>query len=228
MTNDLQDRFIFLSASYPRRQYQDTADSQEIASAVKAFLGAVFHAGGKVVFGGHPSISPLVLMLARECRQKESVRIFQSKAFEADLSEATLRLRDEGYGEISLTNLDPMEFTQSLENPNPEDFPRSLAIMREAMLSRSDTNPAAGVFIGGDTGILKEQTLFSANLPGAPWYAVGGPGGAAREMAEKLIDSNPSPLHKKLATSRNYIALMLEVVRDIKESLSRKTMVAGR
>jgi len=223
----LQDRFVFLSASYPARRYRETADSQEIASAVKACLGAIFHARGKILFGGHPSISPLVLMMAREYGEKGRVLIFQSRVFEAGLSEATLRLCDEGYGKITLTNADPSESPQPGGTPIPENTPLSLRYMREKMLSL-ETNPAAAVFIGGDTGIFAERNLFSAKQPGAPLYAVGCPGGAARDIAQELAAANPTPLHLKLATSRNYIALMLHVVRDIEGHLGRKTLVAAQ
>lgn len=226
MSLHLQDRFVFLSASYPARQYRETADSQEIASAVKAFLGAIFHVRGKILFGGHPSISPLVLMMAREYGEKGRVLIFQSRVFEPGLSEATLRLCEEGYGQIKLTNAHLTESPQPGATPSPENTPLSLGIMREEMLS-SETNPAAAVFIGGDTGISAERNVFSKNQPGAPLYAVGGPGGAAREIAQELAAADPTPIHLKLATSRNYIALMLDVVRDIEGHLGRKTRVAG-
>ena len=212
---DLRNRFVFLSASYPARKYKDLADSQEIASAVKALVKTVFHAHGKIVFGGHPSISPLVLMMAREFGQCGRIEIYQSEVFDETISKATTRLQAEEYGKIIRIPIDVGERARLGANPNPADFPKSLTLMREAMLSQARTNPAAAVFIGGDTGLFEERTLFSVKVQGAPMYPVGAPGGAAREMAEAMRKDNPSELANKLATSRNYLSLMLELVADI-------------
>lgn len=225
MKPDLQDRYVFLSASYPTRRYRDLADSQEIAAAVKALLATVFHANGKILFGGHPSISPLVLMMAREFGERGRICIYQSEVFDGSLSEATLRLRDEGFGDIVSTEADWTERPVP-PNPNPKDFPKSLTIMREQMLSPL-TNPAAAVFIGGDTGLFEEQTLFSVNIQGAPIYAVGAPGGAAREIAQSILDVDPSELRAKLVESRNYLSLMRDVVADIEGHLLAEAAVVG-
>ena len=52
------------------------------------------------------------------------------------------------------------------------------------MLSRNDL--ATAVFIGGMEGILDEYSLFTEIHPGAKVLAVPAPGGAARQLAEKL------------------------------------------
>jgi hypothetical protein len=226
MTRDLQNRFVFLAASYPTREFKELADSQEIASAVKALLAATFHAQGKIVFGGHPSISPLVLMMAREFGRRGSIRIYQSQVFDGSLSEATLRLRDEGFGEIISTDIDFRERPLLSVTPNPKDFPRSLTIMREEMLSQTNTNPAGAVFVGGDTGLFEEQKLFSKQIPWAPAYAVGAPGGAAKGLAEDMAQQDPTELRWKLAKSRNYLSLMRDVIADISGHLGR-TIAAG-
>ena len=226
MTN-LRDRFVFLSASYPARKYKELADSQEIASAVKALVKTVFHAHGKIVFGGHPSISPLVLMMAREFGQRGRIEIYQSEVFDETISEATRRLEAEEYGKIIRTPIEVDEKARLTPNPNPAEFPKSLTLMREAMLSQARTNPAAAVFIGGDTGLFEERTLFSVKVQGSPMYAVGAPGGAARDMAEERRRESPSELTNKLATSRNYLSLMLELVADIEGQFPKTWSASG-
>ena len=61
---------VFLSASFPRadrtRRYFASADPDELTQAIVAAAQTIFFAGASVVFGGHPSISPLIMMLAEE------------------------------------------------------------------------------------------------------------------------------------------------------------------
>ena len=52
------------------------------------------------------------------------------------------------------------------------------------MLSREDLDKA--VFIGGMEGILEEYALFTEFHPKAKILAVPAPGGAARQLAERL------------------------------------------
>jgi SLOG cluster3 family len=66
----------------------------------------------------------------------------------------------------------------------PEDREASLLRMRKKMLSRDDLSEA--VFIGGMEGILEEYTLFTELHPKAKILAVPAPGGAARQLAERL------------------------------------------
>jgi hypothetical protein len=56
--------------------------------------------------------------------------------------------------------------------------------MRKKMLSRDDLVEA--VFIGGMEGIFEEYTLFTELHPKAKILAVPAPGGAARQLAERL------------------------------------------
>src|SRR4051794_32326260 len=77
-------RHFFLSGSIPdpRRdpRYIETADLIAIRESVAA-LAAVIFKRGKLVFGGHPAISPLVLVVARSLKAEEHVRIYQSEFF---------------------------------------------------------------------------------------------------------------------------------------------------
>jgi hypothetical protein len=60
----------------------------------------------------------------------------------------------------------------------------SLLQMRQKMLSRDDLS--AAVFIGGMEGVLEEYRIVSELHPGFTTLAIPAPGGAARELAERI------------------------------------------
>ncbi|MGH8300567.1 MAG: hypothetical protein ACRET5_03775, partial [Steroidobacteraceae bacterium] len=104
-TNDerqaLRSKAVFLSASFPsgdRGQAFRPYDAEAIADAVVAITRAVLYAGGRLVFGGHPTISPLVLLIAAELDTKGRVDIFQTRYFEGQVPPETLELDKRGYG----------------------------------------------------------------------------------------------------------------------------------
>lgn len=81
---NLDQAAIFLSASFPsgeRGKRFMPYDASGIANAVSAFARAILCSKGRLLFGGHPTITPLVLMIARELRVKRSVVVFQSEWF---------------------------------------------------------------------------------------------------------------------------------------------------
>src|SRR5713101_8211427 len=97
-----EQKAVLLAASYPPRDYKLKADSQEIAAAVKALMGAVFQQGWRLLFGGHPTISPLILMIAREYGRKQAVVIYQSAFFRNHVATATTELADQQFGKLEV------------------------------------------------------------------------------------------------------------------------------
>ena len=76
---------VFLSASVPLperdRKYFDTANVFLIREAIKALIEVVLPVG-RITFGGHPAITPLVSLYARHAEiDRERITIFQSKFF---------------------------------------------------------------------------------------------------------------------------------------------------
>src|SRR4051794_31938323 len=70
----LSGKTVFLCASVPDRQrakkYRRLENAAfEIEQAVISLARAVFSEGGRLLFGGHPSISPLVATVAGEYRE---------------------------------------------------------------------------------------------------------------------------------------------------------------
>src|SRR2546423_479046 len=107
---DLDARFVFLSASFPsgdRATRFPAPEAAEIADATTAVVRIVLASGGRVVFGGHPTITPLVLLVAGEMRgsylggaerhwpsDEPRVRIYQSEVFADSITEETRRLEE--------------------------------------------------------------------------------------------------------------------------------------
>ena len=79
---DLHQATVFLSASFPsgeRGEKFKPYDPSGIADAVSALARSVFASNGRLLFGGHPTITPLILMIASEKQMRNSVDIYQSK-----------------------------------------------------------------------------------------------------------------------------------------------------
>src|SRR5262245_6758103 len=91
---------VFLSASFPSGKdgepYQPY-DVGAIADAATAVVRAVLRSGGRIVFGGHPAISPLVLQVAAELGRREVVDVYQSRSFEDVIPAETTRLIEHGF-----------------------------------------------------------------------------------------------------------------------------------
>ena len=168
--NALRGKTIFLSASVPDEEraerYNRVEDAAfEIEQAVISLARAVFSEGGRLVFGGHPAISPLVAMVVGEYREprftesKEErrvapVEIYQSRAFEGYFPDDTLLMYRLGYA--SLHWVDAVD-DERFDPHNPAQdapCPRSLRRMRETMLETAQ--PDAMVCIGGMEGLEEE------------------------------------------------------------------------
>jgi len=189
----LRGKTIFLSASVPNEKraerYNRVDDAAfEIEQAVISLARAVFSEGGRLVFGGHPAISPLVAMVvgeyreprfaeSREERQLSPVEIFQSRAFEGYLPDDTLLMYKLGYASIHWVEaIDHERFvpdTDTLE----VNCPKSLRHMREDMLKA--TRPDAMVCIGGMEGLEEEVELALGQVPTFPIFVLERTGGAA-------------------------------------------------
>jgi len=162
---------VFLYASVPvigRGNFYETADPFLIQSAVREFvtvaLGRRF-----LVWGGHPAITPMVWAVCEDLgvSYAKTVVLYQSTHFADAFPEENKRFGNVEYIEAA-----------------PEGREASLLRMRKKMLSRDDFSEA--VFIGGMEGIFDEYALFTELHPKAKILTVPAPGGAARQLAERL------------------------------------------
>jgi len=201
----LANQRLFLSASFPsgpRGEPFQPYDVAAIADAVTALTRAVLAARGTLVFGAHPTISPLVLMVASELDHPPPVEIYQSRHFEERIPEETRRLIESGLGTIRWTPADPNG-----------DRDESLRRMREEMLSSGPL--AAALFVGGMEGVVDEYESVGERKPPIPRLALWAPGGAARRLPP-----GHHPVEVRLAESlksRRYPALAREVVAALAE-----------
>lgn len=219
----LTGRLVFLSTSFPKAErdtrFLSTARPFAIADAVIAAARAIFGAKGGIVFGGHPTISPLILSVARDYLgdflegERPYVHVYQSEFFKDDVPDETKRLVQEGMGVIHTT--------PAVKG----DREKSLELMRYNML---ETQPIAGIFIGGMEGVYSEGArasefaLFKEVRKGCPVYPIGGPGGASRILLERLLGDRETMTWKykvidieDLAKPRPYTLLMRNIVSDI-------------
>ncbi|WBQ16782.1 hypothetical protein [Sphingobium yanoikuyae] len=197
--NSLQGRCILLSASVPDterdhrfRQIDDAAF--QIEQAVVSLARAVFSAGGRLVFGGHPSISPLVSIVAgeyrppvraesREERPPAQVIIYQSEILRDVIPGDSRLLIDLGLAKACWVPADPKERFVMGGGPLAEQCPQSLYEMRQRMIE--DNSPIAMVCIGGMEGVLAEAALYAGH---GPIFTLARTGGAAALLAQENPD----------------------------------------
>lgn len=153
---------VFLSASVPdpRRdpRYYDTADVVAIREAVRA-LASVVLPRARLVFGGHPAVTPMVRQVAEALGRVDRVRIYQSRYFAPEAP------------------ADNAAFPWLVWVDADGDQAGSLLRMREAMLSRHRLK--AAVFVGGMDGVVDEHAMVCRLQPGAVRLPVGSTGAAA-------------------------------------------------
>lgn len=195
----LRDKTIFLSASKPSREPElfpvVESAALEIEEAVLALARAVFAEKGRLVFGAHPSITPLVTDVATEYfppswdnkRQDPPVVVYQSKAFLDEIPEATRQLGRLGYARIEMTEIQGGEKYDPAP-PRREQCLASLAHMRQRMFA--ETRPVAMVAAGGMQGIVREARLFLDMFPGARVYFLRTSGGASGRLIP-FLQENP-------------------------------------
>jgi hypothetical protein len=161
---------IFLSASVPERgrgDFDESADPFLIQFAVRELI-TVCLGRRRIVWGGHPSITPMVHAVCEDfgAEAEAPVALYQSRFFEGEFPEAN------------------QFFNPILVNAVAGNKAASLLALRRSMLQRPVT---AAVFIGGMEGVLDEFAMFrELHGPNATVLALGAPGGAARDLATRL------------------------------------------
>ena len=226
MRHNLEGSNIFLSASIPSpdrdKKYYINTNPLDITDAVVAISKIIFSEGGKIIYGGHPTISPLILSVARMYRENNDQKnlplmcIFQSKYFEGKISKFTRELINLKLGQIS--------WIDSVNNNRDQ----SLKLMRKEMIESS--NIVAAIFIGGMEGIAEEFKLFTELHPNLPMYLIASSGGATRFLFENQFFNFFNNISKwnyfnenlinDLRNSKQFLFLAKEIVLDIKKRSS--------
>lgn len=193
---------VFLSASVPsgeRAAAYPASDAREISDAVLAIVRAVLAAGWRLVFGGHPMITPYVFLAAGEQGVKQEhparVVVYQSEVFTDDVTPETRDLERLGYGRI--------RWVPAHSGERPGRSPQSLASLRDVMLR--ETKPIGGFFVGGMQGVVVEYELTLRLLDNFLAFPVKYPGGAASTLP--LDGRTPETLAEALMSSNRYPAV---------------------
>lgn len=187
---------IFLSASIPVKEKDPElfaiTDFAAIRDAVKA-LAMVAIPNAELVWGGHPSITPLVRFVLKKMSQEFNghVTLYQSDFYNEVFPE------------------DNLFFERRIIIPASIDEESSLKIMRERMLN--DNKFKAGIFIGGMKGVKTEYDLFIKRHHDAVVLPVASTGAAARIIYNDLL---PKP-DKRLTNDYAYINLFRDMLRGI-------------
>jgi len=210
-TGDFSRFRLFLSASVPATsrsaEFLKEKNAQlRIEEAVMSLARTVFAHKGQLVFGGHPSISPLVATVATEYAPFVSgseeeinvisgmegysygpgdngfppVVIYQSDIFRPIISPETTQMLNSRAAFVRWTQKDPAE---TLDHPTPVGprFPESVKEMRECMME--DAPLDAMVAIGGMEGIFDERRAFKIKYPDKPVFIFKSTGGASLNLA---------------------------------------------
>ena len=164
---------VMLSASVPD-ELGGTPEAQRVYELVAAIVRALFDLGARLVFGGHPTITPLVHRLAKERRAAPLIDLFQLERFRTQAPPESVDTAV--FGHVHWVG-DPAA-----------DLAADLASLREPMVRLA----RAAIFVGGKTtgyrgakpGIRDEYERFRARQHDAPVYLVGTAGGEAARLIE--------------------------------------------
>ena len=185
---------LFLSASVPvvgraDGKYLASADIIAIRDAVIALASVVlphYH----LIWGGHPSITPLIANVLRHSNKKvnSSVTVYQSGFFAKEFPS------------------DNKDIEHIVVTKDLGDRDKSLEIMRKEMIVENDF--AAAVFIGGMNGVEDEYKIFVDSHSGANTFPVASTGAAAL----LLYESNKEIYDERLKVDMAYSSLFKDLL----------------
>lgn len=188
---------IFLSASIPLPEwdvkYFETADITAIRDAIIA-LTTVVLPKHKIIWGGHPSITPLIYYVMEKLglNIQKHVKLYQSLWFE------------------HLFPDDNNKFESIVFTEKGQDISSSLYLMRERMLS--ENKYSAAVFIGGMNGVEDEFVMFREKNPEALVLPVASTGAATRILYDSLLPDNFK--NDRLVKDYGYMSLFQNLLMD--------------
>ena len=220
----IQGARVWLSGAVPPDATE--AQRESIIEFVRRFAAAVFHGGGHILHGSHPSFVPTLLEVAGRHvaagGRKDCLTLAVSKLWSKD---ATL-VPVQQWRETCLVYETP-------EGSGEDARDKSLSILRQWMAERCDALVAVGGLwwreIAGRAGVPLEAGL--AMDRGLPCFLLGGLGGAAQDYVRdhpQVIRSLKNGLdehtNSSIATREDVAGLVGEVCRQF----SRLPLVRGR
>jgi len=203
---------ILLSASVPDELVRSPR-AQDLYSALVIMVRHIIDAGGTIVFGGHPSITPLIdRAVRRRGGDTEQIKLFQLSRFRTSIPDW----------------LQQAPFFSEVHwcGTGREDIDHELGEMRDAMSATAK----AAIFIGGKTtgnvgkvkGIRDEYQRFTALHPDGPVYLLGMMDGETAAIIEDLNqhgEREPNGLTSREASlvhrSDNLYVIVPLILRDL-------------
>ena len=185
---------LFLSASVPIEgradgKYLKTADVIAIRDSVIA-LASVALPRYHLIWGGHPSITPLIANVLRHSNKEvnSSVTVYQSGF----------------WGNVFPEENKDVEHIVVTDNLG--DYGKSLDHMRSRMIEGNDY--AVAVFIGGMNGVEDEYKMFKTSHPEAKVLPVASTGAAAL----MIYEAEEGVFNTRLRTDMAYASLFKELL----------------
>ena len=191
---------VYLSASFPTPERVDESGpfhTADIGAAAASVIEATLRSGANLIFGGHPTITPLVLHIASILNAGAQVTIFQSEFFRDQITEEVFRLSE-------------MEGAELVFVPAGGGLEDSLALLRKAMF---EAPIEVAFFVGGMSGINDEFRIL-ADKPETKCITFEAPGGMAAKIGAELAPNNAEFKFTNLK-GRAYASLVLkEILRN--------------
>lgn len=182
---------VFLSASFPSGERGARVAPyypSDIAAVAATVAEATMRAGARLVFGGHPTISPIVLHVAGLLAAGPQVEIWQSRWFENSITTEVHRLVEQEHAVVRWTDRE-------------DDLSSTLLQLRTQMF---EPGLAIAFFVGGMEGIREEYDMVSRLSRTPSLFAFSAPGG----MSARLEGGG----ELKILSGRAYGSLTLEAL----------------
>ena len=231
---------IFVSASIPdpqrNPQYFTTGDSVAIRDAVVSLM-LVALPRTRVVFGGHPAITPMVKWVADELNKRATDLLNDPIAGQPDFFDKVQMFQSMHFRQFYVSDIQKFGYKEVVAVQNycddRENREASLRLMREMMLA-SETFSAA-FFIGGMEGIEAEYATLRAlhqNVPCFPIYTTGAAARMVWDMEKQLVADAPpaqrshEAILNTLRHDNSYTSLFTRIL-DSLDNGDRPAVVAG-
>ncbi|MBO0952900.1 SLOG domain-containing protein [Fibrella forsythiae] len=188
---------VFLSASIPLPErdakYFETADIVAIRDCIIA-LTTVVLPKYKLIWGGHPSITPLIyyVMNRIDLNIQNHVQLYQSIWFKD--------IFPQGNNEF-----ENIVYTEKLQ-----DKSASVNLMRQQMLSENEYS--AAIFIGGMDGIEEEFVMFRDKYPDILVLPIASTGAATKIIYDTLLPDIFK--NERLLKDYGYMSLLQDLLID--------------
>jgi hypothetical protein len=214
---------IFLSASIPlperHPKYYDTADIIAIRDSIIALVSISLDKY-RIIWGGHPSITPLIYYVMERLivntLQREDYSLILTVEEKEEVSrklKARVQKHVKLYQSLYFKSIFP-EDNEKFENivftENVGDIHSSVQLMREKMFSENEYS--AAVFIGGMDGIEVEFNMFKERHPNALLLPVASTGAATKIVYESFLADNLK--NERLIKDYGYMSMFQKLLLD--------------